>query len=90
MVMETREVLTMLAAAQKRPQNKITIKLTVLILTFREWLNKDSVKMFTYTAFSEAADGVISFNSNRLLPKLKPSEVMVTLSGFTAFEPIAK
>jgi len=83
---ETREVLTMLGNAAKRPQNKIVLKLVVLILTSREWENKEKKKMYTYTSFSSTHDGIISFNTSRLLPKGKEAEVLLTMTGFQAYE----
>ena len=86
MAFETKEVLAMLKSTQNNSKNKMTVKMPVLILTSREWENKEHQKMYTYTSFSESADGVIEFNSSRLLPKGKPAEVLLTLTGFRAFE----
>lgn len=84
--METSEVLKMMQVVSKRPNNTLTLKLNVLVLTFREWLSGDKKKMYTYTSFSEQFDGLVQFNSARLLPKGKVSEVLLTMTGFKAYE----
>lgn len=84
--MESREVFNLLASVSKKSPNKMTLKLTVLIMDTRPWESKEGKKMYTYTSYASSVSGLIIFNSSRLLPNGKEAEVVLTLSGFSAFE----
>jgi hypothetical protein len=81
-----KEILQFVAAAQKRPTNRLTVKLSMLILSAQEYVKQDQTKGYRYQAFDNKSEGIVTFTSSRLLKKGEPAEVLLVLNGFTAFE----
>jgi len=88
MELDAKTVVKMMVQAQKRPDNTLMLRLPVLILTARSWETKDKEKMFTYKAFSAENQAVLEFNSSKVHAPNKRVEVVLTLSGFRAFEAV--
>lgn len=88
MELDAKTVVKMMVQAQKRPDNTIILKLPVLVLTVRQWADKDGCKMYTYKVFASEFQSVVEFNSPKLYPVNKPAEVVLTLTGFRAFEAV--
>lgn len=86
MPMETREVLSMLASASRRPQNRLVVKFKGLILSQEKYDKKDGSQGYKYQLYHSESKSVISFTSARLLKEGEPAEVALTLNGFTAYE----
>lgn len=83
---EGKEVMQMLASAQKRPDNRISVKFKGMILAVEEYQRKDLTLGRKYKIWQEATGDIVTFTSPRLLKKGELAEVMLTLSGFSAFE----
>lgn len=81
-----KEILQFVASAQKRPQNRLMLKLKLMVLSGQEYPKQDGTKGYRYQGWSAASEGIVAFTSSRLLEKGKEHEVMLTLMGFTAFE----
>lgn len=87
MAMETREVLKFVAAAQKKPANRLTIKMPLMIMSVQEYDKQDgSGKGYRYQGWDSKSEGIIQFTSSRLLKKGQVEEVLLNLNGFTAYE----
>jgi len=82
---KTGEVLKMLAQAGKRPNNRLVVKLTGLLLMDKPWVTKEGETRHNYTLFAESSQALVEFSSTRLLTPGKPCEVLLTLDGFRAF-----
>lgn len=87
--METREVLKALQVASRRPDNRLTLKLTLMIMGQQEYKRQDSTKSYIYQGWDSKSESIIKFGTSRILEKGKPAEVLLTLTGFNAFERLA-
>jgi len=87
--METREVLKALQVASRRPDNRLVLKMSLMIMSSQEYKKQDGTKGYIYQGWDTKTESIIKFMSSRLLEKGKPSEVLLTLTGFSAFERLA-
>jgi len=87
--METKEVLKALQVASRRPDNRLVLKMTLMIMSSQEYKRQDGTKSYIYQGWDSKSESIIKFSSSRLLEKSKPAEVLLTLTGFSAFERLA-
>lgn len=85
--MTGKELFKLAGAATKRPDNRITLKVSGLVLNCQEYTGQDGKVMRQYQIWSKELGGAaLKFGTSRLLKVGESAEIMLTLVGFNAFE----
>ena len=83
---KTSDVLKMMASASKKPDNRMTLKFKGIILQATSYKRSDDSTAYNYMIWRKESGDVLKFGSARLLKQGEEAEVMITLTGFQAFE----
>ncbi len=82
-----KEVMGVVTAAQRRPDNRLQLKIKGLVLSIQEYQKQDKTKGYKVLMFVQDQKAVLTFTTSRVVEEGKVFEALVTLTGFTAFEP---
>jgi len=78
------QVVRMVAQAQKRPENRLVLKLKGLLLSCQPYLKKDGTTSYQMQFFHNETESLIKFYGPDPIEKGKPVEIEFLLTGFNA------